>query len=248
MINQYGIQIRNNSDQLIIDQTGILQIWSDTVTDYCQKTSTKNYPLILYVNIPNNTINIQAFELHIKSTLFRQYIDSIASMSITLSADAQKHNHQLNGSISVLDHTSKSVTGSVDGHDFSDDYYEYPKDHSHSIKVTGSLDGSHTHLPKPHTHPVNPKITEIGGDIAPDLTSLNGTITYVNTPSIIETLIFSRTGDNFTLNNNLVNYFYNGEQLRRGWYKISVSLGNNTTKKLYATYVIKGMNGVTINE
>ncbi len=241
----YGIQVNGLSGQNIINQNGLLQVWEDTVSNYCQKTTTTNYPLYLYIYLPKNLLEINKFTLRIYTNDFKHYIKSMQPRTISLHTNADKSHQHINNTFSLGMHSSTGTytPRSVDGHSYNDGYVTNTAAHTHPVSVTIREGGAHSHEAIPHFHLLNPGISVIS---TPAVTNITGTITQIAT-GYNRTIIFNKKSvDYFVNTTNIINNFFNNVSVLFGWYRLTLQFTNNTTKRMTASYSIEGMGGVNI--
>lgn len=241
MSAEYGMIIQSSSGKLIMSNDGILQTWGDTVSNYCEKTSTTLYPLHIYMYLPNNILTLNTLKLYVYIANFRHYLKSLQNVTTSLNTVANvSHNHGISVGLSNYFAGTATRSGEVSGHSYVDGYVANTSSHRHNVTSSRSAAGSHIHSAIPHNHPINPGITAI---TTTNVTGITGTIEKIG--------ITGTTNINFTIENNyfinttnLITTFFNNILQLPGWYRITITTTNNTTKKIIGNYIAEGMMGV----
>jgi len=241
MSDEYGMIIKSNSGKLIMSNEGILQTWGDTISNYCEKTSSTLYPLYIYLYLPNNILTLNKLQLYIYIANFRHYLKSLQNVTTSLNTVANvSHSHGVSVSLGNYFAGTATRSGDVSGHSYVDGYVANTSSHSHSISTSRSAAGSHIHTAIPHSHPIDPGITPI---TTTNVTGITGTIEKIGITGTTN-ITFTAQNDYFINTTNLITSFFNNMQNLSGWYRITITTANNTTKKIIGNYIAEGMMGV----
>lgn len=144
--DHYGLKIKNDKGDVLIDDRGILQTWQEGRADNIDADN----PLMLYVYIPSETVLIKNAILRIKLLPFRAYSKTIrggggGDYSTTSGASSTSSSGMAGHSVTPVNDSTSSAGDPAHTHTF---YAVYPSDHTHAINHTHSVSvyiGSHTH-------------------------------------------------------------------------------------------------------
>jgi len=167
-MTDYGIQIVSDNDTLLLDGSGILQSWADSVADNLDATN----PVILRMYLPPNTISVIECAMSFQTGKFRSYILETADSEIQFLSGENSHGHAWG-----VYHVS-SVTWEKT-YPYIERYTSYypgsgPYNHRHRFRMTcidpsmsnhrheiggeSSVGGTHVHSPEAHDHGLVPGI------------------------------------------------------------------------------------------
>lgn len=155
--DHYGLKIKNDKGDVLIDDRGILQTWQEGRADNIDADN----PLMLYVYIPSETVLIKNAILRIKLLPFRAYSKTIrgggggdySTTSGSSSSNSSGPSSSTTSSSGVnIGWGTRSTTSDGDPpHSHTYDWitgHQHEIDHTHNINHTHSVSvyiGSHTH-------------------------------------------------------------------------------------------------------